>query len=301
MTSSMDGRALWMIALNYTSITLYHVNQRNDNGITNMNLGAAAGDALFDLRRPIQYFDCINLQHNRSHYPRQCDNPEEFAVDLVISKIKILWDRSPGEYSRCNLCDHGSTPFAPPPSSSSCGPFHNLSCANTSCVDGEYACWPRNNQVGIEDVRPLMVHPMPPNATWPGHEPRYWESNLANRTGGVWVSTLAGGQCTDDATPWGSGCHWRLLATQKVVSASCHAKQLRRAVEKLDRRCFGALDPENASNVGSLSYLRCYYQALLGEAASHSMVGADSGGLTGTAITQLWIDAFEACPGVRQP
>ena len=82
------------------------------------------------------------------------------------------------------------------------------------------------------------------------------------------------------------------------MGAACHAKQLQQAVKQLDPDCFGALAPANASNPGALSYLRCYYQALLGEAASHSMVGPEAGGLDGKAITKLWVDAFEKCPAV---
>ena len=84
------------------------------------------------------------------------------------------------------------------------------------------------------------------------------------------------------------------------MGASCHAKQLQQAVKQLDPDCFGALAPANASNPGALSYLRCYYQALLGKAASHSMVGPEAGGLDGKAITKLWVDAFEKCPVVGQ-
>lgn len=110
-------------ALNASTITLFHVNQKNYSGITNMDLGDAAGDALFDLRTPLQYYECTQLQHEHPHYPRQCDNPEEFASNLVISKVQVHWDRQPGVYSRCNLCDNGITPFAPPPSANTCGSF----------------------------------------------------------------------------------------------------------------------------------------------------------------------------------
>ena len=56
---------------------MYHVNQANFTGIANMDLGDAAGDALFDLRIPLQQYECM-MQGGQSRWPSQCSNPEEF-------------------------------------------------------------------------------------------------------------------------------------------------------------------------------------------------------------------------------
>lgn len=40
------------------NMSLYHVNQDSFRGVTNMDLGDAAGDTLFDLRIPLQIYEC---------------------------------------------------------------------------------------------------------------------------------------------------------------------------------------------------------------------------------------------------
>jgi hypothetical protein len=102
-----------------------------------MDLGNAAGDALFDLRIPLQMYECM-MQGGRSRWPGQCNNPEEFAPDvtLAVTQVTIEVQRAEfGEYSRCNLCDNGNIPFAPSqgacPADSTC-----------NCTSGEYVAQP---------------------------------------------------------------------------------------------------------------------------------------------------------------
>ena len=73
-----------------------------------------------------------------------------------------------------------------------------------------------------------------------------WECNLANRTGGLWYSTLKEGEGKD----------WRLLATPKRVNATCMSRRWSNTIEsKLAPACFQACpQPHNTS---STCYIEC--------------------------------------------
>jgi hypothetical protein len=80
-----------------------------------MDLGNAAGDALFDLRIPLQIYECA-MQGGHARYPEQCSNPEEFAPNnqLAVTQVTVeVVNGRLGSYSRCNLCDHNTVPFSP--------------------------------------------------------------------------------------------------------------------------------------------------------------------------------------------
>lgn len=50
-------------------IEVYHVNQANYSGISNMNTADAAGDAFFDLRSLSQYWQCTLNKSSTPFYP----------------------------------------------------------------------------------------------------------------------------------------------------------------------------------------------------------------------------------------
>ena len=70
------------------TLTMFHVNQGSFAGITDMDLGDAGGDALFDFRIPSQRWACIQ-QGGRSQFPAQCDNPVACWA-MMMMKFKLL-------------------------------------------------------------------------------------------------------------------------------------------------------------------------------------------------------------------
>jgi hypothetical protein len=54
----------------------------------------------------------------------------------------------------------------------------------------------------------------------------------------------------------------------------------------------GIQDDTSPSNC----YINCYYSALLGKDAG--FVVPSIGGLSGAAITKIWVDAFDECPAL---
>ena len=97
---------------------MYHVNPGNYTGITNMDTADAAGDAFFDLRSVLTHYECASQTQPPSpppgppgppgppphhHHGGECSNPEEFADDLVISKVTVKADRTFGGYGECNV------------------------------------------------------------------------------------------------------------------------------------------------------------------------------------------------------
>ncbi len=281
------------------TMTMYHVNQANYSGISNMNLGDAAGDALFDFSHPLQIYRCTQ-DGGKSHFPAQCDNPEEFAPDntLVVTQVTVeIVNNEMGEFSRCNLCpDNGRVPFAPGadqpcPADSTC-----------SCATGEYACWPNgvwNAELGSQNpTTTFWSRPQSPNhGSKPDSETASrWQTNLANRTNQVgtgthWYSTLEAGNCDD---PSAQGCHWRLVEIVKKVSSDCMRQHVHSALHTSGAKCFqGCSQPTNSS---SLCYIECFYESLLGIDGGRTTPAV--GGMSGEEIVGLWLQAFEACPAL---
>ena len=263
-----------------------------------MDLGNAAGDALFDLRIPLQMYECM-MQGGQSRWPSQCSNPEEFAPDVTLAVTQVtieVQNGEFGEYSRCNLCDAGTIPFAP--SSGPCPPTSKCTCAV-----GEYTCWPNgvwNAQVGkLNPAERYYLHHLQPNTgTKPDSEtPSRWETNLANRTnqvddvGTMWYSTLQDGDCDDPGT---ESCHWRLVETVKKVNSTCMRAHMHSTLEQTAAHCFSQCpQPRNSS---SMCYIECFYEALLGPDGGR--LTPAKGGLNGTEIIALWLQAFAVCPAL---
>jgi hypothetical protein len=276
------------------NLTMYHVNQGTFSGVTNMDLADAGGDALFDFRIPSQLWSCTR-QAGKSQFPSQCDNPEEFAppTQLVVTKVVVtVLAGSVGRYSRCNLCpDDGVTPFAPVDPSDPAG-----SCpagGSCTCTKGSYSCWP-NTKAGwygpvgsLDPGKAFYVHHSAPNFApnpYDGETSQRWESNLANRTGGLWYSALQEGE----------GKYWRLAETVKKVNASCMSVHWSQRLEKNAVGCFkGCPQPTNSS---SMCYIECFFEGLLGPDGGRMTPAV--GGLTGEEIIGLWLDAFAACPAL---
>eukprot|EP01052_Picozoa_sp_SAG31_P007009 SAG31_NODE_330_length_17593_cov_4.817891_4_plen_185_part_00 len=103
--------------------------------------------------------------------------------------------------------------------------------------------------------------------------------------GGYWYSTPAAGQCIGTARPGdGSGCTWRLIATEKYSNASCVDAKVDAAVEKYNHPCF-AQCPGGAANSTSACYLSCYDQAINGGGSVQKMP-VDQ-------VTRPWVTAQE--------
>jgi len=272
---------------NPSNITVYHVNQANYSGITNMNTADGAGDAFFDFRFLLEQQKCANKTAHT--FPGECTNPEMIAHDLVITKVVVaIADSRYSDYGECNVCINGTVPMTNPP---------------RACVDGTYHCrcgdWGSTNDVcsnpavGKQNVKAMMNgfarHMLPGSGP-----PMHWMVNLVERVGGEWYSSLDIGECDNKAS---KTCAWKLLETVKEVNATCQAANARKTIENLPgaQKCFAACP---SGSTTSLCYTNCYYSALLGDDASVAV--PSTGGVPGPKITKIWEDAFEACPA-RKP
>jgi|EP01049_Picozoa_sp_SAG25_P010188 hypothetical protein len=144
----------------------------------------------------------------------------------------------------------------------------------------------------------FYVHHQRPNTgSKPDSEtPSRWETNLANRTNQVgigtrWYSTLEDGDCDDPTT---GSCQWRLVETVKKVNSTCMSMHMHTALEKSGEHCFNrCAQPTNSS---SMCYIECFYEALLGPDGGRTTPA--EGGLNGTQIVGLWLQAFADCPAL---
>jgi len=278
---------------NAVNLSLYHVNQGNYSGITNMNTADGPGDAFFDMGlTPLSKAECANASHNPppppspwpSHHTHHgsCSNPEEFANNLVISKVVVEVDSDFGQYGECNVCVNSTVPMTNPPEPCVDGTYH---CRCGSFGSKDVKCTPN---VGEENIADLFGR----FPTRPGSPATsYWMKNLVERTGGRWYSTFEAGEC---GSPLATGCYWRLVQTTKVINATCHSTSLRKQLETTGGPCFNAC--AQPLNTSSSCYLGCYYTTLLGPDAGTTF--PSTGGLGGPAITSLWTDAFDGCPSL---
>lgn len=274
--------------VNPSTIEVYHVNQANYTGISNMNTADAAGDAFFDMRSLLQYYQC-NINKTGGHaYPGECTNPEVIADNLVVTKVEVLVANGDfGKYGECNVCVNGTVPFTHP---------------EQKCVDGSYHCRcsglipyrdaPCPPQPGRELVKTLIdgfSKYVNLNVTGPSF---HWMVNLANRVGGTWYSTVDAGNCDSSSA---KSCQWKLSKTLKEVNATCQSNKVQSTVEKLGQKCFASC-PGGEIDTHTPCYIECYYKTLLGENSGSTVPSL--GGLSGTQITQIWTDAFDACPAL---
>ena len=99
-----------------------------------------------------------------------------------------------------------------------------------------------------------------------------WHENVVHKTGGLWYSTQAAGQCHDGAP---GNCSWRVVKPVKKISKTCSDLVVNGLVESRGAGCFGGCpQPRNES---SLCYIQCYYQTVLGEGAATSSNATGAG------------------------
>lgn len=272
--------AVATLPANHINITVYHVNQANYTGITNMNTADAPGDAFFDLRALSEIQKCGNKTAHQ--YPGECTNPEMIADNLVITKVVVAVSPNFGEYGECNVCINSTVPMTRPPK---------------SCIDGSYHCrcgsWGAvgakcPTAVGKQDVGKMFQNTkmMKLDSSGP---PTHWMFNLVNRTGGLWYSTLDIGECDNPAS---TSCDWKLIESVRQVNATCQGNHVEAKVESLLPACYSKCTDPNDQK--SLCYINCYYSGLLGPDSSTKF--PSDGGLTGPEIANIWVSAFDACP-----
>ena len=86
----------------------------------------------------------------------------------------------------------------------------------------------------------------------------------------------------------------RLVETVKKVNSTCMRSHIHAALEHSGAECFTQCpQPTNSS---SMCYIECFYEALLGPDGGRTTPAA--GGLNGTEIVGLWLQAFADCPAL---
>lgn len=268
---------------NAVNLTLFHVNQANYSGITNMNTGDAAGDAFFDLKTPLSVASCANgsSSHHSGHHG-QCSNPEEFASNLIITKVIVEVNSDFGGYGECNVCENSTVPMTDPPVPCEDGTYH---CRCGDLFGKDEPCTP---PVGKENISSVFgKFPI-----WPGMDKlEFYMRNLVDRVGGTWYSTFDIGEC---GNPAATSCEWRLVENVKKVNATCHSTSLRNTLVSKGSACFqGCNHPLNTTDS---CYLACYYETLLGSDAGTKY--PSTGGMINTEIVSMWTDAFDGCPAL---
>ncbi|GAB5354385.1 hypothetical protein AAMO2058_000114300 [Amorphochlora amoebiformis] len=250
------------------NISMYHVNPIRYHGVTNMDLADAAGDAFFDLRGIGIPSFCRN---STSHYGL-CDNPEAEGSDRVVTRVLIETENKFSDYGMCNICVDGTALYSFPP---------------LPCTVGEYVCvcegwFPfirtkcKDELIGREEITVLgEVFPGAP-------EFFYWQANFAQRLEGFWYSMSERGENKT----------WRLVEEQKRVNATCQNKALMSSIRGRNPSCFDACP--QPKNMTSDCNILCSMDVLLGPSGGSEITG--KGGLNGSELTLMWLDAFEACP-----
>ena len=258
------------------TVSIYHVNPANYSGITNMDTADAAGDAFFDLRSVMIPMSCRNKSAH--HWGNECDNPEQVAPDLVVTKVtvSIKQDFNDTGYARCNVCINGTVPMTWPPQKCKSGDYVCV-CGGFGWTDPPTPC---DKPVGREYVANLFGS-FTPKPTDPA--PDFWTHNLVLRTGGTWYSTL----------DMGENKTWELVETIKTVSHKCQYQYIHEQIKSLDKtKCFDACPP---NDVTTDCYVTCFFDTMLGPDAG-KVVDSKKGGLTGAQITSIWEKGFEQCP-----
>ena len=193
-------------------LTVFHVNPAHYPAAPlNMDTGDALGDLYFDLRSVVTPIECA---HPSPETGRDCDNQEVVANDLVITKL-VLSVTEFGEYGRCNICVNGTDHHG------------NNSCTNGAywCSCGDYGkseqCGPAVGRMNLTDqyAKRQCRHGSP---AW-----ECWKDATAQKTGGVWYSTVSAGYCGDGSGPAPPGCTWSVKQVVKVVNKSCSGLRTR--------------------------------------------------------------------------
>eukprot|EP00967_Tisochrysis_lutea_P123316 scaffold205029_cov33-Tisochrysis_lutea.AAC.1 len=264
-------------AMGETTFTVYHSNPLSEGQLPlDMDTADLRGEMFFDLSNKAEPLVCKQQESGRKWKSLACQNPEEVAPDLVISKLLLTVRQPFGEYARCNICNaSGVDPLSqlrckPNAYLCSCGNFwdpkdcsHQLAVGKTTLKDafgkGYVMCSPR---------------------TWMDAPYLCWGPHVVGITGGTWYSTTKAGWC-DDPTADPSLCTWRATVV-KVVNKTCSDSKIYDAVEFFDlhhddgRRCFNScrppFDPSHpfkprpfVRNTTDACWIYCYFANLLGE------------------------------------
>jgi len=268
---------------NPTNLTVYHVNQINYTGLSNMNSADALGDAFFKFRTVLSINSCLYPKPHGMNYPGMCDNPETFSNDLTITKVVLEVDSDFGEYGECNVCDNGTVPFTNPP---------------VSCEDGTYHCrcgksWGHSSpcpaRVGRENITELFGR-FPIDKDTP--PTTYWLKNLVDRTGGMWYSTLDIGQCDGAGA---ESCEWKIVERVKRINATCQDGMVSDLLQENGKECFAGCGSQR-TNASSPCFANCYYTTLLGSGSGNTY--PVKGGLSRQDILDVWDKSFVHCPSV---
>ena len=74
----------------WTRLTVYHTNEANysSGDIANMNTADSLGDLEFTIRAKLKPFECATPDMAK-RAPYDCENPEQDATDLAITKLTV--------------------------------------------------------------------------------------------------------------------------------------------------------------------------------------------------------------------
>lgn len=322
------------------NVTVYHLNPASAGAMpVNMDTGDALGDLFFYLGQFLLPLECKNASKDmREHF--DCDNPERVDENLVVTKVDMQIDSRLTIYSACNLCN-GTDPFsgkpcevgsydcdcmkfaskgrcdasrvgrssikdnfAPHATSPKCAAALQKSCGKVKmskklCPACELL---HKNELIDASCGQNDFWNFCPGGNWTrctATSPEWvcWAENIPRKTHGYWYSTLEQGLC-NTTSPAGS-CSWKVRSAKTVKEACLKSKIITR-VELASPSCFKACGQRNTS---SYCWISCFFDALLGPQARHS-VSLPLGGLPATAIEKAWTDAFlpeerGGCPSVN--
>jgi len=302
-------------------LTVYHLNPRSAGAKpVNMDTGDALGDLYFYLGEfllPLECNSSTSTKESRAHF--DCDNPERFGSDLVVTRVQMQVDSSFTQYSACNLCN-GTDPFtrkpctkgtyicdcesrgggcsatkvgmenvtqhfAPSTPSAKCASALQDKCQGAkSGMDQCFGCILKHylslKFAGCKDSDIQGFCPNPfNNCTKEGPDWMCWSVNIPRKTGGFWYSTLAAGE----------GTGWKVESI-KTIQEPCLKDHLMSTVESSDKQgCFAGC---GARNTTDSCWIGCFFDTLLGHEARDS-TKHPLGGMDIVAIESGWTGAFK--------
>lgn len=274
------------------NITVYHVGQKKYmNDLANMNSGDARGDADFMLRAAGLPYLC-SPESGVAKYTYDCDDVEQTADDLVISKTIIEADSRWSEYAECNVDSHTGKYLC------ECRDHHSHHFHRPR---------PCNNTVGriavVNESGWAHEYPDPRDPFTTAY--RYFFYNAAQKFGGIWYSTLGQGECGSVAEPK-ANCSWRIVETVKVISKKCQEDHVFGVVQQHGHECFDKCHQPLNRSTGC--WTNCVYDTVFGKGSNHTAYpsSATSGMDTATVI-DAWLGPFETsdpdkggCPNLNK-
>jgi len=269
-----------------------------------MNSGDVPGDASFMLRAAGLPWLCSNTSGQRDN-TYDCQDIEQSANDLVVTKVIVEADSRFSGYAECNV--NSSTGAydcqcrAPDPPNAPHGHHQHryIPCNRTV---GKIAIV---NESGWAHEAPDPSDPSP----WESSDYRYWFYNAAQKfSNGVWYSTLAEGECDERASGSSNSsandapCFWRLASTIKRVSKTCHDSKVFEAVEAVGKERFDVCK-QPLDRKGECWTL-AFYDTFLGPKSNSTSYAAGSPtGMPQSDLEAAWAKAFVAeedggCPAL---